>query len=150
MNGRFTKRVGTLFASSALILGTSFTIGSTEAAAAAQWTFEKGSVSSDGDFNITAFNNGTFAGAMQWNADPSGSTPGDAFRVLDRLADGWGVEATMISPSTGRKATTRGHNAPYTSSWNSGNLTEGSTVYIQLCAVKGDSTRCGLAYSGRA
>ncbi|AQS67362.1 hypothetical protein [Streptomyces pactum] len=107
-------------------------------------------MSSDGDFTIAAYNNGTYAGLMEWNADPVGNTPGDAFRVLDRLSDGWGMEAHMTSPVTGRTATTRGHTAVYYSPYGTGNLTEGTTVYIQLCAIKGTTERCSIAYSGHA
>ncbi|MFD7302412.1 MULTISPECIES: hypothetical protein [Streptomyces] len=51
---------------------------------------------------------------MDWTADPivfpDMTIPGDAFQVLDRLSDGYGMEATMISPEC-RMATTRGHSA---------------------------------------
>ncbi|CAM5300414.1 hypothetical protein SGLAM104S_05399 [Streptomyces glaucescens] len=51
---------------------------------------------------------------MDWTADPivfpDMTIPGDAFQVLDRLSDGYGMEATMISPKC-RMATTRGHSA---------------------------------------
>lgn len=56
----------------------------------------------------------------------------------------------MISPVTGRVATTHGHSATYYSDWNSGNLAEDTTVYIQLCAVKGTTEDCSAAYSGHA
>ncbi|GGX20934.1 hypothetical protein GCM10010297_47950 [Streptomyces malachitofuscus] len=149
MNKRFAKRVGTFAATSALIVGTSLTLGATEAAAA-EWTFEKGKVHSSGSFTISADNNGTYAGLMSWNADPIGDIPGDSFRVLDRLSDGWGMEAKMINPVTGRTATTRGHKATYFSPWSTGNLTEGTKVYIQLCAFRGSSRVCSPAYSGHA
>lgn len=88
---------------------------------------------------------------MTWNADPGCcGIPGDAFPVADVYGDGWGMEASMISPVTGRVATTRGHSATYYSDWNSGNLAEGTTVYIQLCAVKGTTEDCSAAYSGHA
>ncbi|MER5184579.1 hypothetical protein ABT009_40810 [Streptomyces sp. NPDC002896] len=151
MRKRLRNRVATLLAASALMCGSSLTLGATNAAAAG-WTFEKGAVSSNGSFSIGAYYNGTYAGAMVWNADPlnGGSIPGDAFQVVDRLSDGRGMEATMISPTTGRVATTRGHEATYYSPWNTGNLDEGTPVYIQLCAVKGDYADCSLAYSGHA
>ncbi|MEV5730181.1 hypothetical protein AB0N50_30970 [Streptomyces pharetrae] len=51
---------------------------------------------------------------MDWTADPivfpDMTIPGDTFQVLDRLSDGYGMEATMISPEY-RMATTRGHSA---------------------------------------
>ncbi|MFJ6571219.1 hypothetical protein ACIQNU_27775 [Streptomyces sp. NPDC091292] len=151
VNKKLRNRGATLLAAGALVCGSSLTLGATDAAAAG-WTFDKSAVSANGSFTIAAYYDGTYAGLMEWNADPidASNIPGDAFRVLDRLADGWGMEATMISPVTGRVATTRGHAAVYYSPWNTGNLTEGTAVYIQLCAVKGDYSACSLAYSGRA
>ncbi|KRD17602.1 hypothetical protein ASE41_23345 [Streptomyces sp. Root264] len=140
----------TLLAASALFAGSCLTLGATDAAAA-DWTFKKSS-GDDGSFSITAYNpSGTYAGAMVWNANPGCcDIPGDAFQVIDRLSDTWGMEAKMIVPVTGRKATTRGHEAVYTSPWNTGDLTEGASVAIQLCAVKGTSSHCSIGYTGHA
>ncbi|HZG05461.1 MAG TPA: hypothetical protein VE546_18125 [Streptomyces sp.] len=146
---RLRNRVATLLAASALFVGSFITLGAGNAAAA-DWTFEKSAVSSDGSFTIAAYYQGTYAGLMEWRGDPLPGDPGDAFRVLDRLSEGWGMEASMISPVTGRVATTRGHSAVYYSPWNTGDLAEGTTVYIQLCAVKGEYSSCSLAYSGHA
>ncbi|MDW8806777.1 hypothetical protein P1P68_18795 [Streptomyces scabiei] len=152
MRKRLKARVATLLAASALLAGSSLTFGANNAAAAT-WTFEKSAVESDGTFYIYAYYNGTYAGLMEWNADPiefqDSTRPGDAFRVLDRLSDGYGMEATMISPEY-RRATTRGHSAVYYSPWQTGDLAEGTKVFIQLCAVNGDYESCSLAYSGHA
>ncbi|MGX5182350.1 hypothetical protein ACWKT5_05880 [Streptomyces avermitilis] len=148
MKKRLRTRAITFLAASALTGATSLTLGAPDAAAAS-WTFEKTTVV-DGSFAIAAYYNGTYAGIMEWNEDPNGPIPGDAFRVSDYNADGYGMEATMISPVTGRVATTRGHASPYTSAWNTGDLAEGTTVYIQLCAVKGDAFSCSFSYSGHA
>jgi hypothetical protein len=113
MRKRLKNRIITLLAATALLGGTSLTLGATNAAAA-DWTFEKSAVSDDGSFSISAYYQGTYAGAMVWNADPGCcDIPGDAFQVVDRLSEGWGMEASMISPVTGRVATTRGHSAVY-------------------------------------
>ncbi len=76
--------------------------------------FEKSAAAENGSFSITAYHTGTYAGLMDWTADPivfpDMTIPGDAFQVLDRLSDGYGMEATMISPEC-RMATTRGHSA---------------------------------------
>ncbi|MCX4973127.1 hypothetical protein [Streptomyces sp. NBC_00620] len=150
MRTRQKSRVFTLLAASALLAGGSLTVGATNAAAA-DWTFSKSAVSDNGSFSITSYYNGTYAGAMVWNADPGCcGIPGDAFQVVDVLSDGRGMEAKMVSPVTGRVATTRGHAATYTSPWNTGDLTEGTAVYIQLCAVVGTYADCSLGYSGRA
>ncbi|MFG2344810.1 hypothetical protein [Streptomyces phaeochromogenes] len=149
MRKRLRNRVVTLLAASTLLVGGSVTFGATNAAAAS-WTFEKSAVSSTGSFTIAAYNSGHYAGIMEWNADPVGNIPGDAFQVGDFYGDGWGMEASMISPVTGRVATTRGHSATYYSDWNSGNLAEGTAVYIQLCAVQGSTEDCSAVYSGHA
>ncbi|GGY80410.1 hypothetical protein [Streptomyces omiyaensis] len=150
MNNPLKSRAVTLSAVGALLAGASLTVGAGDAAAAS-FTFEKSSVSSDGSFSIAAYYNGTYAGAMVWNADPGCcGIPGDAFQVVDRLSEGWGMEAYMITPVTGRKATTRGHSAVYYSPWTTGDLEEGTTVSIQLCAVKGDYEECSIAYTGHA
>jgi hypothetical protein len=73
-------------------------------------------------------------GKFQWSQDPNGSNPGDAFRVTDSKADGWGVEASM---GDGRYATTSGHNSPYTSRWSTGNLPEGNTYKIWVYLERG-------------
>ncbi|GGQ97450.1 hypothetical protein ACIRPJ_33265 [Streptomyces asoensis] len=148
---KMKSRIATLLAATAMTVGASVTLGTTDAAAAS-WTFQKSSVSSDGSFSIVAYNDGSYAGVMVWNADPGCcDIPGDAFNVYDKLADGWGMEASMIIPiSADRVATTRGHGAGYTSPWNTGNLAEGTEVAIQLCAVKGEAFSCSAAYTGHA
>ncbi|WP_328839500.1 hypothetical protein [Streptomyces europaeiscabiei] len=148
---RTKNRVFTLLATSALLAGSSLTLGATNAAAA-DWTFAKHEGTGAGDFSATVRNpSGARAGALVWNANPGCcGIPGDAFQVLDLLSDTWGIEATMIVPVTGRKATTRGREAPYTSPWNTGDLREGTKVAIQLCAVRGDSKHCSIAYTGNA
>ena len=151
MTARLGNRIITLLAASALSVGSSLTLGASNATAAS-WTFEKSAVESNGSFYITAYYNGTYAGKMGWNGDPvpgNPSEPGDAFRVLDRLSDGYAMEATMIHPEY-RRATTRGQSAVYFSPWQTGDLAEGTKVFIQLCAVKGDYSSCSLAYSGHA
>ncbi|MFD7472250.1 hypothetical protein ACFV8Z_08685 [Streptomyces sp. NPDC059837] len=144
------KRFATLLAACTFMVGSSLMLGAGHAQADDPFTFEKSAVSSDGSYTIAAYYNGTYAGLMEWNADPiPDGTPGDAFRVIDRLSDGYGMEATMISPEH-RVATTRGHSATYFSPWTSGNLTEDTKVFIQLCAVQGDYESCSIAYSGHA
>ena len=148
---RTKNRVLTLLAASALLAGSFLTFGATNAAAA-DWTFKKTGPEDDGSFQIVAYNpSGKVAGVMNWNANPlPGNIPGDAFYVYDALSDTWGMEAKMISPVTGRKATTRGHEAPYGSPYSTGDLREGTTVAIQLCVVKGTSSHCSIAYTGHA
>lgn len=148
MKTNLRNRVITFLAAGALVGGTSLTLGAGNAAAA-DFTFSKHD-DGGGFFSIGAYYGGTYAGAMTWNADPVSNYPGDAFRVVDVLGDGYGIEARMVDPSTGRVATTRGHSATYFSAWNTGDLTEGTPVFIQLCFVKGLAEHCSIAYEGHA
>jgi hypothetical protein len=68
-------------------------------------------------------------GQVEWNGDPNGSIPGDAMRAYDGRADGWGVEAHL---STGRIASTRGHEYGYWSTWATGDLPEDHDYAIEV------------------
>ncbi|MFF3612644.1 hypothetical protein [Streptomyces sp. NPDC002580] len=149
MHQKTRARVGTFLATSALVLGTSLTIGATEAAAV-DFTFSKSGVSSDGSFDVKVYYRGDLAGTMEWRGDPRDGDPGDAFRVKDQAPDGFGILARMVDPTTGRYATTRGMSYPYTSGWDTGDLDEGTEVFIQVCAVKGTGEWCSIAYQGHA
>jgi hypothetical protein len=149
MNQKMRSRVASFLAASVLVGGTSLTLGATDAAAA-DFTFSKSSVSADGSFKVEVYYGGDHAGTMEWNGDPSGSEPGDAFRVVDWSADGFGIEARMVDPTTGRYATTRGEPSVYYSGWSTGNLAEGTEVFIQVCGIKGTGSWCSIAYEGHA
>ncbi|WP_374119465.1 hypothetical protein [Streptomyces sp. RKAG290] len=85
----------------------------------------------------------SFGGYGEWNADPSGSIPGDSIRACDTAADGWGIEVKLDIGRDGtwdRTATTRGHNSPYCSPWKSGNIAEGTPVSVQVTNVDGGVT----------
>ncbi|WP_240203102.1 hypothetical protein [Streptomyces actuosus] len=104
---------------------------------------------------MTAYYGGYVAGTGYFNADPSGSVPGDAIRACDTRADGVGIEVRMdIKPSgswhTDRVASTRGHNSPYCSPWKSGNIAEETTVALKICAVKGTWEECSPVVYGKA
>lgn len=74
-------------------------------------------------------------GYGEWNADPSGSTPGDAIRACDTSADGDGIKVSLdIDRDTieDRWASTAGHTAGYCSPWASGNIGEGTTVWVTV------------------
>jgi hypothetical protein len=93
-----------------------------------------------------------FAGEAVWNQDPSSydfdydgkADPGDAMIAFDTTADGLGVEGRL---STGRVASTRGHNSPYSSGWKTGNLPEGTFYKMKACLVKGDWEACTASFS---
>lgn len=98
---------------------------------------------------VVIYLNDTYAGTGYWNQDPGGdlngdgrTDPGDALIAYDGAADGWGVEARL---STGRIATTRGHNSPYWSPWATGDLPEDRTYTMQMCLVRGTSVHCGTS-----
>ncbi|MGW1891563.1 hypothetical protein ACWCP6_15085 [Streptomyces sp. NPDC002004] len=147
MRSRGKNRLITFLTTSALLAGASLTFGANNAAAA-DFTFEKGKLWDDGSFTVVAYNNGKYAGLAEWNADPGVDAPGDALRAVDPLADGWGVEAHLLDPS--RVASTRGHDARYISPWKSGDIPEGTKVWVRLCMVKGDLEDCTIFYSGHA
>jgi hypothetical protein len=65
--------------------------------------------------------------------------PGDAILASDNAADRRAVQARL---STGRIASTRGHNAPYNTGWKTGNLPEGHTYILRACLAWGSSTYC--------
>jgi hypothetical protein len=84
--------------------------------------------------------NGAYRGAVVWSQDPDGwGTPGDAMFARDDSADGKGVWGRL---STGRVASTRGHSAPYTTNWKTGNLREGRAYGMTVCLVRGDWSAC--------
>ncbi|MEU9827270.1 hypothetical protein [Micromonospora chersina] len=92
-------------------------------------------------------------GVGWFQSDPYGATPGDAIRVCDQLADGWGLEVwldTEYNTGWDRKASTRGYNSPYCSPWASGDIVENTLVQIKLCMVKGTEEYCTPAYTARA
>ncbi|MFD3540409.1 hypothetical protein ACFWUQ_13035 [Streptomyces sp. NPDC058662] len=86
------------------------------------------------------------AGSVSWQQDPSGGFPGDALTARDELRDGYGIEARL---STGRVASTRGHDSPYTVT-KTGNLPEGNTYTMRVCVVKGDWEKCSQATQVKA
>lgn len=128
--GSKTKAIGTVLASGALVLG----ISSSASAA-------------------TTIPGGRY-GYAQWNADPSGSTPGDSLRVCDNNADGFGVTAKLMNSQyvVIRTVTTAGHSAGtsgYCSPWKSGNLTEGDRFLVYTYRTKGgDEVMIDSAFVG--
>jgi hypothetical protein len=94
---------------------------------------------------------GRHAGYGAFSADPGGdfngdgaADPGDAIIAIDDTADGFGVETRL---STGRIATTRGHDSPYTSPWKTGDLPEGNTYTVRVCVVKSTFEACSSAFA---
>ncbi|MEU1468891.1 hypothetical protein ABZ434_11795 [Streptomyces sp. NPDC005761] len=113
--GSKTKAIGTVVASGVLVLGMSTAASAATTIPAAGY------------------------GYAEWNADPSGSTPGDSLRVCDDNADGFGVTAKLMNSQyvVIRTVTTAGHSAKYCSPWKSGNLTEGDRFLVYTYRTKG-------------
>ncbi|MGC5399521.1 hypothetical protein ACPXCP_27765 [Streptomyces sp. DT20] len=138
---KFIQRATTLFAATALAAAGTLMAGAAPASAASI-TFSTSS--GDGWGQIVVLRDGKHAGYMYWNSDPKPELgwPGDAFLASDGLADGYGIEAHLDSGTIHRIATTRGHSAGYESPWTTGNLTEGETVLLSVCYVKGSASTC--------
>ncbi|MFB7241252.1 hypothetical protein ACFCYX_02125 [Streptomyces populi] len=103
----------------------------------------------NGSAVVTVSNgSGSTVGSGAWAADPGelGSSTGDTLIANDTLKDGYGIEAHL---STGRIASTRGHNSPYTDK-TTGNLPEGNTYYMTVCVVKGTFEDCSDSVAVRA
>jgi hypothetical protein len=97
--------------------------------------------------------NDVFRGYSDFNADPSGSIPGDSIRACDGKADGRGIVTQLDINRNGtvdRSASTRGKNAPYCTSWKGGNIAENKPVRIRGCVVRGDWSACTGWYNGSA
>jgi hypothetical protein len=123
--------------------------GASAAPAAATWRYEY--YVYDSTYTVVDFYyNETYAGSGVWNRDPNSydmdgngaQDPGDAIIAFDETADGWGIEASL---NTGRVATTRGHDSPYSSGWKSGNLPEDTWYDMYVCLVKGTTEHCTSA-----
>ncbi|MGV9349473.1 hypothetical protein ACWDSD_32695 [Streptomyces spiralis] len=117
------NRSAALIASAALLAGGTLIAGASSAAAA-----NMGGALYDDDL--------VYRGSWEWNQDPHDGEPGDAFRVTDSVADGWGVEAVLEISPTPRVATTQGHSSPYTSPWATGDLPEGTDYTLSFYIVK--------------
>lgn len=113
--------------SAALVASTTLLAGGTVLAGA-------GSASAN---NITyvIFDGSTARGSFDWSGDPHDGQPGDAFRVKDDVADGWGIEADLNTAPM-RIATTSGHASTYTTPWKTGNLPEGKSYTLDVFLVK--------------
>lgn len=135
------RRALALLASAGLLTGAALTAGAAPASAVPNFTFSPVSMV-NGDVRIDVKNNGTHAGYAYWWQDPYLDYPGDTLVANDSLADGWGIRAHL---STGRVASTAGHNSPY-EDWASGDLGEGNRYTMWVCAVKGDTAICSNRY----
>ncbi|MFJ3978817.1 hypothetical protein [Streptomyces sp. NPDC090021] len=80
------------------------------------------------------------AGYGWFNADPIGSTPGDALKACDLASDGYYIKAWLTNRDTGkvvRTASTAGHNANYCTGWQTGDLPEQTRVWLEVCKMSG-------------
>lgn len=89
-------------------------------------------------------------GTGRFQADPSGSIPGDAIRACDTSADGFGIRVGLDIGADGdvdRIVTTEGHNSPYCSAWGSGNIAEGTSVRLWAYRIKNNQIDGANLYS---
>lgn len=109
-------------------------------AAADSFSFQYNELDGAAGFVIPVINEtwGEVAGHAIWQRDPSGGEPGDALTASDELPDGYGIEAHL---STGRVASTRGHDANYQETVP-GDLPEDHTYQMWVCVVQGTFEKC--------
>lgn len=139
---RTRTRIATMLAATAVAAGVSLGSGAGVANAAPNLTYTTSRYQDGKSIVIYLYADGDYAGYVNWNADPTtGGSPGDALRAYDGGADGWGVEGTVLYTET-RTASTRGHSSPYTTPWQTGNLTEWTRLPIDACLVKGTASVC--------
>lgn len=121
-------------------VGVSLSIGVSAASAAPSITYKYLRYDGGKSVHLYLYANGNYAGEATWNADPDGVNPGDALRVSDTTADGYGIEAFVDDANWNyvRAASTLGHASPYTTTWQTGNLTE--LTYLNIRGCVGTST----------
>lgn len=140
---KMKNRIVTLLAATAVMAGVSFGAGAGTAAAAPRLTYTTSWYQDNDSVIVYLYADGNYAGYVNWNSDPdSFGTPGDALRAHDGGADGWGVEGTVMSGQVYRVASTAGHASPYTTPWQTGNITEGHRMLLNACLVKGSEEVC--------
>ncbi|OAH11311.1 hypothetical protein [Streptomyces jeddahensis] len=140
---KMRNRIVTLLAATAVMVGVSFGAGAGTAAAAPRLTYTTSWYQDYDSVVVYLYADGNYAGYVNWNSDPdSFGTPGDALRAHDGGADGWGVEGTVMSAQVYRVASTAGHASPYTTPWQTGDITEGHRMMLDACLVKGSEEVC--------
>jgi hypothetical protein len=135
-------RLGTLAGALVLAAGTVVT-GATPAAAAPDVSFEFDLTTIYRNQRIYVYIDGAYAGRATWYSDPGEISTGDTLEAYDARSDGYGIEAQI---SSGRIATTRGHDAPYTDR-DSGDLYEDVEYLMWVCVVKGTYQDCSRTVS---
>ncbi|MGW2560261.1 hypothetical protein ACWCXB_13630 [Streptomyces sp. NPDC001514] len=140
---KMRNRIATLLAATVVMVGVSFGSGAGTAAAAPRLTYTTSSYENGDSKVIYLYADGDYAGYVNWNSDPLyDGTPGDALRAHDGGADGWGVKGVVLSSMVYREASTQGHSSPYTTPWQTGDITEGHRMMLDACLVKGSEEVC--------
>ena len=132
---RVWSRIIACLATVGVLVGVSLSIDVGAASAAPNITYSYLRYDGGKSVHLALYANGVYAGEATWNADPDGVNPGDALRVSDDTADGYGIEAFVDDANWDyvRYASTLGHASPYTTAWQTGNLTEGTYLNIRGC-----------------
>ncbi|MFD7446962.1 hypothetical protein [Streptomyces sp. NPDC059909] len=82
------KRIATLLAATAVMVGVSLGTGAGTAAAAPRLTYQSSWYQSGKSVVVYLYADGNYAGYVNWNADPVGNDPGDALRANDDAPTG--------------------------------------------------------------
>ncbi|ADI11187.1 hypothetical protein SBI_08069 [Streptomyces bingchenggensis BCW-1] len=136
-----SKRLGVVLGTAAVFVGTALVSAEPAAAIPSLDEFSFTPTWLDnGRMVMVDLSGGISAGYAEWRQDPYNGDPGDAMRVRDSNADGYGIEAVLTYD--GRKATTRGHDSPYRSPWTTGDLSEDHTYVMRVCVVRGTADKC--------
>ncbi|MFC3573212.1 hypothetical protein ACFOZ0_07950 [Streptomyces yaanensis] len=133
-------RLGALTGAAALTAALAVT-GATPASAEPDFKFDYFQLNRPGGgFIIDAWDGADFVGDGEWWRDPGDGKPGDTVVAYDGRADGYGIEAHLMTDPE-RIASTRGHAKGYEDR-KSGNLREGSDWVMYVCVVKGSFHKC--------
>ncbi|WP_370422203.1 hypothetical protein AB8O64_28675 [Streptomyces sp. QH1-20] len=128
MKTSLRKRATSVLVTTAVLAGAAVTMGANNASAAPNVRFMGGGGSTAG---IVIVIDGQAAGVVNWRAD------GDRLSATDRGIDGYYIDG-FVGTSPVRKASTKGHSAPYTDKAG-GNLPENKTYTFWACVGKGTS-----------
>jgi hypothetical protein len=146
---QFTKRVTAMLAASALLAAASLLAGSGTASAAPTFTFDLFGTIGSNFTEVRVDNGSNYAGYGMFSQNPTDDDPGDAIQASDQYADGYYIETFLSRTEFGtpfRTASTGGQTSPYTTPWATGDLPEGTTYFMWICAINSSTSQCSDVY----